>query len=69
MDEKYRNRGIADKILEFVFEYAKKHNYKDIILNVESGSWMQKWYERKGFAFFEMANGEYAGNDWMIKNL
>ena len=43
VDEKYRNRGIADKILEFVFEYAKKHNYKDIILNVESGSWMQKW--------------------------
>lgn len=69
VDEKYRNKGIADKILEFAFKYAKKHKYKNIILNVEIGSWMQKWYERKGFTFLERAKGEYVGNDWMIKNL
>lgn len=29
---------------------------------------MQKWYERKGFEYYEDAEGEYAGNVWMIKN-
>lgn len=69
VDEKYRNKGIADKILGFVFEYAKKHKYKDIILNVKRGSWMQKWYERKGFEYLADDEGEYKGNVWLKKNL
>lgn len=69
VDEKYRNRGIGQKILDYVFEYAKKHEYKDIILNVVKDSWVQKWYERNGFEYIEDADGEYAGNVWMIKHL
>lgn len=69
VDEKYRNRGIGQKILDYVFEYTKKHEYKDIILNVVKDSWVQKWYERNGFEYIEDADGEYAGNVWMIKHL
>lgn len=69
VDEKYRNKGVANKILDFAVKYGKKHNYKDIISNVAKGSWMQKWYERKGFEYYEDAEGEYAGNVWMIKKL
>ena len=69
VDEKYRNKGIGSKILNFVFNYAKKNGYRDIILNVIKDSWMQKWYERNGFEYIEDADGEYSGNVWMIKNI
>ena len=69
IDEKYRNRWIGQKILDYAFKYAKKHRYKDIILNAVKDSWVQKWYERNGFEYLEDADGEYVGNAWMIKKL
>lgn len=70
VDEQYRNNGYGNKILQWVFNYAKTNSFNAIVLNVVKGSWMQKWYERNGFIYVEdCTQPEYNGNVWMRKDL
>lgn len=69
IDKKYRNKGYADKILEYIFTYAKRHKYTSIILNVIKNSWMENWYKRKGFYFIADCGDDYEGNVWLKKEL
>lgn len=69
VDDNIRRGGIGNEILNYVFDYAKRNSFNSIILNVLKDSWMQKWYERKGFRYIGDCDGEYEGNIWMIKNI
>lgn len=69
IDEKHRNKGYANKILEYVFAYAKQHNYTSVILNVIKNSWMEDWYKRKGFHFVIDCVDDYKGNVWLKKEI
>ena len=64
--ERYRGKGIGNWILNWVFQYARTNNRKQIILRVESGSWMEAWYVRKGFNYLQSAED---GSNWLRKNL
>jgi GNAT superfamily N-acetyltransferase len=50
----YRRNGIATKMLEFVMEYAREHEYYKIMLNTSPMG--KKLYENFGFSLIE---GEY----------
>lgn len=69
VDEKLRKNGLGNEIINYVFDYAKTNHYRSIILNVVKDSWVQKWYERKGFQYIEDCKDEYVGNVWMIKDI
>lgn len=61
VDENNRNKGIGDQLLFLAEEMSKNNNCDTITLYVESNSWMQKWYERKGF-FCCMLGWKYDNN-------
>lgn len=70
VNESLRKNGYGDRIIEWVFGYAKSHSFKTIILNVVKNSWMEKWYKRKGFEYLEdCEDDEYKGNVWLKKDL
>ena len=48
---KYRKMGVAEKMLEFVVEYAKNHSYNKIMLN--SSPMGKHLYEKFGFTIIE----------------
>lgn len=50
----YRRNGIATKMLEFVMEYAREHEYYKVMLNTSPMG--KKLYENYGFSLIE---GEY----------
>ena len=49
VDEMHRFQGIGSRLLQKVIELAKTDGFTIISLQVESTSWMEKWYERNGF--------------------
>ena len=50
IDEKYRNNGYGEKLLNYIIEYAKNGNYDDIVLYVyKFNENAIKLYEKKGF--------------------
>ena len=49
VDENNRNTGVGNQLLLLAEEVSKTNNCDTITLYVEPNSWMQKWYERKGF--------------------
>lgn len=70
VNESLRKNGYGDRIIEWVFDYAKSRSFKTIILNVVKNSWMEKWYERKGFEYLEDCEDDgYKGNVWLKKDL
>ena len=70
VNESLRKNGYGNRIIEWVFDYAKSRSFKTIILNVAKNSWMEKWYERKGFKYLEDCEDDgYKGNVWLKKDL
>lgn len=53
IDEEFRGKGIGGKTLDKIIEVCKELGGEQLILGVEDDSWVQKWYERKGFTHYE----------------
>lgn len=56
IDEEFRGKGIGDKTLDKIIEVCKELGGEQLILGVEEDSedsWVEKWYERKGFKHYE----------------
>lgn len=55
IDEEFRGKGIGGKTLEKIIEVCKELGGEQLILGVEEDedSWVEKWYERKGFKHYE----------------
>lgn len=51
--EKYRKQGLGNAILEYAENYAKEKGFTNIMLKVESNSWMEMWYYGKGYVSFK----------------
>ncbi len=45
--EKYRNQGIASKIMSFIEDYAKKQGLKELVLNAQL--YVKDFYEHLGY--------------------
>ena len=54
VEEEYRNRGIASKLLDYAITHFKKNNIKEVEINVLSNNIAaKKLYEKKGFYTFK----------------
>jgi N-acetylglutamate synthase-like GNAT family acetyltransferase len=62
----FRKKGLGTRLQITIEELAKSLNIEECYLWVEKGSWMQNWYERRGYVY----DSEYGDNDiWMKKAL
>lgn len=51
--EDCRGKGYGNKILRKALALSKKLGYERIYLWAEKDSWLQKWYEKKGFRIIQ----------------
>lgn len=65
VEEKYRKQGVGNAILEYAEDFAKEHGFTNIMLKVNSHSWMYPWYCRHGY-WFNNVEKEY---HWLLKTL
>ena len=63
VDEKYRNKHIATKILSYIFILAKLNHIRLTTLQVKENSWVKEWYKEKDFIEY----GTYQEYTEMIK--
>lgn len=68
VEERYRNKGIGKKLMEWGEKIGKNLGVKYIYLQVEKGSWMEKWYSRLGYKFDKL-NEEDPKWIWMKKGI
>lgn len=53
VEEQFRGLGEGNKSLDKIIEVCKELGGEQLILGVEEDSWVEKWYERKGFQHYE----------------
>lgn len=64
--EEYRKRGIALQLQEAREKLAKELEGDYIRIWVNKDSWMEKWYERRGYKFYAEMDIK---QNWMYKKL
>lgn len=69
VDESIRNNGRGKELLNYAQTLAQKCGCNKIILKVEYGSWMLKWYEREGFEPYQYDNEEPDKYVWYEKRI
>lgn len=55
VEEKYRKKGIAGHLLNMAVSYLKEHNISPVYLSTDHVG----FYERYGWEFFTMVQGDY----------
>lgn len=66
INSKYRNLGIGKKLYELFLDFAKKENYKEIILcTFKEFDRAIRFYEERGFKLYETIEDEF----WYKKEL
>lgn len=66
IDAKYRGLGIGERLYNLFIEFAKKENYKEIILcTFKEFDIAMKFYEKRGFTLYETIEDEF----WYKKEL
>ena len=66
INSKYRNLGIGQKLYDLFLNFAKKENYKEIILcTFKEFDIAIKFYEKRGFELYETTEDEF----WYRKKL
>lgn len=66
VNEKFRQQGLGNKILEMADESAKRLGAFAIILKVLDNSFAKSWYERHGYTEHSRFKNQ-KGYVWMIK--
>lgn len=56
----FRNNGIGTKLQEVREEIAKEKGFKYTMLWVKKGTWMRKWYKRRGYKYYAPYKDEKA---------
>ena len=64
---KYRGDGIGLKLQELREQMAKKKGYKYTCLWVRKGTWMTKWYKRRGYKYYRKHKNK--DSVWLRKKL
>ena len=63
-----RNKGIGNYLLDFAIDFAKKNNFKKIILEAsEKNISLQNWYISKGFILKKTIKDYYCKNENAVK--
>lgn len=63
VDEKYRNHGLGEDLINFACEWAKKHNYKTIEIGTGSTSFAQLYlYQKCGFRVVNIDSNFFVDN-------
>jgi len=57
--ESVRQRGIANAMLTFAEDKAKKAGCKQVYLGAKKGTFLIPWYERRGYKIYD-ENPEYS---------
>jgi len=66
--EQYRKKGIGLHLQEIREKFIKEELNLDCSwLFADRGSWMQKWYERRGYVIDDYKGGIQECEDWMKK--
>ena len=69
VEENHRKRGIGTALQVERERVLKEYSgLKDAWLWVDKGSWMQSWYERRGY-IYDSENKDEEGTIWMKKEL
>ena len=68
VNEKFRQQGLGNKILEMTDELARRFGASYIILKVLDNSFAKSWYERHGYVEHSKPKNQ-KGYIWMIKNV
>ena len=63
----YRNKGIGKQLQEIREQIGKELNANTSCLWVKKGSWLFKWYQRRGYS--ELKTHAQKGFVWMSKSL
>ncbi|MEY2963775.1 MAG: hypothetical protein RL754_1036 [Bacteroidota bacterium] len=64
----HQNAGIGNELLRFILEYAQKHNYKGLSLEVsEANTRLIEWYAVRGFAHLKLLKDYYAPGEHALK--
>lgn len=69
-----RRQGLAEKILNFAFDFAQQHDFKTCYLETTTNLWQAvKLYEKLGFQHLSEPLGNTGHSEaceiWMSKNL
>lgn len=63
VDEKYRNHGLGEDLINFACEWAKKHDYKTIEIGTGSTSFAQLYlYQKCGFRVVNIDSNFFVDN-------
>jgi GNAT superfamily N-acetyltransferase len=65
----YRQKGYANRLLSEAEKEARERGCLRLLLWVERGSWMERWYRRKGFVDEEFIKPPDESVRWMEKFL
>lgn len=64
--EEFRHTGLGFFLINFYHKEAKELGFKESLLGVDKGSWMEIWYKKLGYEF----HSEKCENEnWLIKKL
>lgn len=67
VDEKHRRLGYGTKLQKIREQIAKEKGYKYTMLWVVKGTWMRKWYKKRGYKYYKPYKEENA--IWLRKVL
>lgn len=68
VSDEYRNSGIGTELQEIREEIGRKRGTKWYRLWVEKGTWMRKWYARRGYTYWKKMSDD-VNNMWLKKRL
>lgn len=63
----YRNKGIGTELQVIREDIARSKGFKYCVLWVKKGTWMRKWYKRRGYEYYKPFKKEKAV--WLRKKL
>ena len=63
----FRNNGLGTMLQEKREQIAKEKGYKYTMLWVKKGTWMRKWYKRRGYKYYKPYKKE--NGVWLRKTL
>ena len=69
INEKYRGKGYAHKMMDSVLEIAKINDVQEIELKIHNGNWVQQFYEKYGFVLDTENKCDDDRYSWMYKKM
>jgi hypothetical protein len=66
VQKEFREEGVGLELIKYHHGASKYLGFKESFLGVEKGSWMENWYKRLGYEFYEEKD---ENENWLVKKL